>query len=90
MNQLKPYLCGITIKIKHMKTLFLTIALLICVNSFAREIRIESKRIQRFEVVNSRYYLVVEGTRYELHTKSQMKAVQSLIYKKETITINVK
>ena len=73
-----------------MKTLFLTIALLISANSFAREIRIESKSIQRFEVVNNRYYLVVEGTKYELHTKSQMNAVQSLIYKKETITINVK
>ena len=73
-----------------MKTLFLTIALLICVNSFAREIKVESKSIQRFEVVNNRYYLVVEGARYELHTESQMKAVQSLIYKKETITINVK
>ena len=73
-----------------MKTLFLTIALLICANSFAREIKIKSKSIQRFEVVNNRYYLVVEGTRYELHTKSQMKAIQSLIYKKETITINVK
>ena len=35
-----------------MKTLFLTIALLISANSFAREIRIESKNIQRFEVVN--------------------------------------
>lgn len=73
-----------------MKTLFLTIALLICANSFSREIKVESKSIQRFEVVNNRYYLVVEGTRYELHTESQMKAVQSLIYKKETITINVK
>ena len=73
-----------------MKTLLLTIALLICANSFAREIKVESKSIQRFEVVNNRYYLVVEGTKYELHTKSQMKAVQSLIYKKETITINVK
>ena len=73
-----------------MKTLLLTIALLISANSFAREIKIESKSIQRFEVVNNRYYLVVEGTRYKLHTKSQMKAVQSLIYKKETITINVK
>ena len=73
-----------------MKTLFLTIALLICASSFAREIKIESKNIQRFEVVNNRYYLVVDGTRYELHTESQMKAVQSLIYKKETITINVK
>ena len=73
-----------------MKTLFLTIALLISASSFAREIKIESKNAQRFEVVNNRYYLVVEGTRYELHTKSQMVAVQSLIYKKETITINVK
>ena len=73
-----------------MKTLLLTIALLISANSFAREIKIESKSIQRFEVVNNRYYLVVEGTRYELHTKSRMKAVQYLIYKKETITINVK
>ena len=73
-----------------MKTLFLTIALLISANSFAREIKVESKSIQRFEVENNRYYLVVDGTRYELHTKSQMKAVQSLIYKKETITINVK
>ena len=73
-----------------MKTLFLTISLLISANSFAREIKIESKSIQRFEVVNNRYYLVVEGTRYELHTKSQMKAVQSLIYERETITINVK
>ena len=73
-----------------MKTLFLTISLLICANSLAREIKVESKSIQRFEVVNNRYYLVVEGTKYELHTKSQMKAVQSLIYKKETITINVK
>lgn len=73
-----------------MKTLFLTIALLIGANSFAREIKIESKSIQRFEVVNERFYLVVEGTKYELHTKSQMKAVQSLIYKKDTITINVK
>ena len=73
-----------------MKTLFLTISFLISVNSFAREIRIESKSIQRFEVVNNRYYLVVEGASYELHTESQMKAVQSLIYKKETITINVK
>ena len=73
-----------------MKTLFLTIALLICANSFAREIKVESKSIQRFEVVNNRYFLVVEGTKYELHTKSQMKAVQSLIYKKETIIINVK
>ncbi len=73
-----------------MKTLLLTIALLISANSFAREIKIESKSIQRFEVVNNRYYLVVEGTRYELHTKSQMKAIQSLIYKRETITINVK
>jgi len=73
-----------------MKTLFLTISLLISASSFAREIKIESKSIQRFEVVNNRYFLVVEGTKYELHTKSQMKAVQSLIYKKETITINVK
>ena len=73
-----------------MKTLLLTIALLISASSFAREIRIESKNVQHFEVVNNRYYLVVEGTRYELHTKSQMKAVQSLIYKKDTITINVK
>lgn len=73
-----------------MKTLFLTIALLICANSFAREIKIESKNIRRFEVENNRYYLVVKKARYELHTKSQMKAVQSLIYKKETITINVK
>lgn len=73
-----------------MKTLFLTIALLISASSFAREIKIESKNVQRFEVVNNRYYLVVEGTRYELHTKSQMKAIQSLIYKKENITINVK
>ena len=73
-----------------MKTLFLTIALLISASSFAREIKIESKSIQRFEVVNNRYYLVVEGTKYELHTKSQLKAVKSLIYKKETITINVK
>ena len=73
-----------------MKTLFLTISLLISANTFAREIKIESKSIQRFEVVNNRYFLVVEGTKYELHTKSQMKAVQSLIYKKVTITINVK
>ena len=73
-----------------MKTLFLTISLLISASSFAREIKVESKSIQRFEVVNNRYYLVVEGTKYELHTKSQMKAVQSLIYKKEIITINVK
>ena len=73
-----------------MKTLFLTISLLISANTFAREIKIESKSIQRFEVVNNRYFLVVEGTKYELHTKSQMKAVQALIYQKETITINVK
>lgn len=73
-----------------MKTLFLTIALLICANSLAREIKIESKSIQRFEVVNDHYYLVVKGTKYGLHTKSQMNAVQSLIYKKEAITINVK
>ena len=73
-----------------MKTLFLTIALLICANSFARDIKVESKSIQRFEVVNNRYYLVVEGAKYELHTKSQMKAVQSLVYKRDTITINVK
>ena len=73
-----------------MKTLFLTIALLICASSFAREVKKKKKSIQRFEVLNNRYYLVVEGAKYELHTESQMKAVQSLIYKKETITINVK
>ena len=73
-----------------MKTLFLAIALLISANSFAREIKIESKNIQRFEVVNNHYYLVVEGTKYELHTKSQMVSIQSLIYKKEAIVINVK
>ena len=73
-----------------MKTLLITIALFISANSFAREIKVESKSIQRFEIENNRYYLVVGTTRYELHTESQMKAVQSLIYKKDTITINVK
>ena len=55
----------------------------------AKEITINTKDVQRFEIVDGNHYIVVAGVRYKLHTAGQANAVKSLVYVKEVLVINV-
>ena len=73
-----------------MKTVLIMLLLACSMQLSAKEIKVNTKDVQRFEVVDGLHYIVVGGVRYQLHTASQAKAVKALVYVKEVIVINVK
>ena len=72
-----------------MKSLLIMLLLACSMQLAAKDITIRTKDVQRFEVVDGKHYIVVAGVRYQLHTEGQAKAVESLVYVKEVLVINV-
>lgn len=73
-----------------MKTILITLLLACSMQLAAKEITIRTKDVQRFEQLDGKYYIVVAGVRYQLHTAGQAKAVNSFVYVNEQIIINFK